>query len=142
MQEPWDPEDISIPMDEVELLGDAMEQAGLPAILRETMLRELQETKDGVHDVVFVATNGNFAIKAIHVPEAALNGKSGPVIFPSSDPMVIIAAFSKEFISRKVDEIDELEAGLRDEAWENMIAWMAESVELEYAVNPPKWEEI
>lgn len=142
MREPWDPDDISISMDQEELLGDAMDEAGLPAILKETMLKELQETKAGVHDIIFVSTNGKHAIKAIHVPASALDGKSGPVIFPSSDPLVIIAAFSKEFISSKVDEIDELDAGLRDEAWENMIAWMAESIELEYAVNPPKWEEI
>lgn len=142
MREPWDPDDFSIPMDQEELLGEAMDEAGLPAILKETMLKELQETKAGVHDIIFVSTNGERAIKAIHVPESALNGKSGPVIFPSADPLVLIAAFSKEFISRKVDEIDELDAGLRDEAWENMIAWMAESIELEYTVNPPTWEEM
>ena len=117
-----------------------METQGLSSELATCMYEELQETKEDRHNVIFIASNGELSIKAIHVPESALGGTVGPVLFPTSRPLSIIAAFSRETIQLAMNVIENLEPGLAEKCWMELLESMTEAITLEYETNPPTWE--
>ena len=117
-----------------------MDTQGLSSELATCMFEELQETKEDRHNVIFIASDGELSIKAIHVPESALDGTEGPVLFPTSRPMSIIAAFSRETIQLAIDVIENMEPGLAEECWMQLLQSMTEAITLEYETNPPTWE--
>ncbi len=142
-----DSSDNWMPMDRDDLFEDLNvftkymhESQGLDKDLAAVMFEDLQETTEGRHNVIFVASNGTLSIKAIHVPQSALEGKIGPVLFPTANPQSIIAAFSRELIQQAVDVIDELQPGLADNAWAELLESMTDAITLEYEANPPTWE--
>lgn len=108
--------------------------------LAECMFEELQETREEKHNVIFVASNGELSIKAIHVPESALGGSPGPVLFSTSKPLSIIAAFSKETIQHAMELLDGVDPGLAERLWVQLLETMTEAITIEYETNPPKWE--
>jgi|Laugresbdmm110sn_1035088.scaffolds.fasta_scaffold04428_5 hypothetical protein len=126
--------------DNVEEFVKFMKTQGLEEELATCMYEELQETKEDRHNVIFIASNGELSIKAIHVPESALGGTVGPVLFPTSRPMSIIAAFSRETIQLAIDVIENMEPGLAEECWMQLLQSMTEAITLEYETNPPTWE--
>jgi hypothetical protein len=105
--------------------------------LMHAMVEELAETSSDEHNVLFISTSGDMAIKAIHVPPSALDGKTGPVIFHHSNPKVILAAFSRDFINDGLRHIEDLEPGLRDDQWEEFIGSLNDLIELEYMLQGP-----
>lgn len=122
-------------------LEDVIKSSNISDNLTSAMLESLDETRvDGPHPVIFVSTNGEMAIKAIHVPSSAINGLNGPVLFPSANPLVVIAAFSKEYVEAQIELIERVEPGLRDEAWMVCLETMTEAITLEYENNPTSWD--
>ena len=104
--------------------------------VRNAMAEALDKTSEAEHSTIFVATNGNVAIEAIHVPAAALNGELME-LFPSSDVHLIIAAWSADFIRSKLDFIDNQPEDTRDSKWAEFVEWMTDKVIEEYEKRPP-----
>ncbi len=121
---------------------DRVHAKGLPLDVAELMHREIQETRSEGHNVIFIGTDGDKTIKAIHVPSSALGGGSGPVLFAGADDNLIIAAFSNEFMDENASRIDEEEPRLRPDMWLRFMEKLHDMVEDEYADNPPVWNEV
>lgn len=119
----------------------SVHKKGLPLDVAELMHAEMQETKEEHHNVIFIGTDGDKTIKAIHVPSSAINGGDGPVLFAGANKNLIIAAFSNEFIDAESNSIGEKEPGLRGELWVELMQRLHDMIESEYAENPPVWEE-
>ena len=139
---PFDDFEKSVTFDSKYELIAALEQSGIDDSVSAAMLEGLEETDEPVHNVMFISTDGHYAIKAIHVPASAIDGVDGPVLFPTSNPKTIIAAFSKEHIQNKMQLIEELEPGLRDDAWIEFLELLTEKVTLECESNPPLWKDL
>lgn len=140
-----DEEDIelSVEFSEKAALFKMMQEVGIEESVMSTMASELKETEDPVHNVLFVATTGRNTIKAIHVPEEALNGHPGPVLFTAANPNVVLAAFSREFIANSSDSVELLPEEEREDAWATFMEELSEMVIFEFEQNPPsKFEEI
>lgn len=127
----------SMNLNDISIIKEAIEESGMEPELMRAMLEELAETETDSHNVLFVSTNGPMAVKAIHVPASALDGKDGPVFFPHSNPRVILVAFSRDYINEGLREIEELEPGLRDEGWEEFIGALHDLIEAEYILQGP-----
>ena len=139
---PFDDFEKSVPFDRKHELIAALEESGIDDSVSAAMLEGLEETDEPVHNVMFISTDGHYAIKAIHVPASAIDGVDGPGRFPTSNPKTIIAAFSKEQIQNKMHSIEELEPGLRDDAWVEFLELLTEKVTLECESNPPLWKDL
>lgn len=142
MKNPFDDFDASVPFGEKDELSAALAASGINEDVAAAMLEELEETEQKEHNVIFVATDGAYAIKAIHVPESSINNVNGPVLFPSSNPNVILAAFSKEYIQEQIDYIERLSPGLRDESWVEFLELLNDKITLECESNPPTWKDL
>lgn len=135
--------EVSVNFNEKDILFEIMEKAGIDGDVVSTVASELEETEDPVHNVLFVATTGRNTIKAIHVPQEALNGQPGPVLFTAANPNVVIAAFSREFISDNSDSVESLPEDQQEDAWAAFMEELSDMVLLEIDVNPPtRYEEI
>lgn len=121
---------------------DSVVEKGLPLDIAQLMHSEMQETKEEEHNVIFIGTDGDKAIKAIHVPAASLNGKDGPVLFAGADEDLVIAAFSREYIDSNAQRISDEDTGLHKELWIAFMQDLHQMVEEEYTSNPPTWEEV
>ncbi|MFM9028774.1 MAG: hypothetical protein ACKOQ6_12410 [Bacteroidota bacterium] len=100
-----------------------------------------------VHNVIFVFTEGNYAVTGIHVPAESINGSTGPVIMMGSNEKHLIAAFSRENITELLTKVDVLEEGaglpgVAEQAWINELEKLVERVRVEMKNNPPEnWVE-
>ena len=65
--------------------------------LMDKLAEQMIETQGDGNDVLFCGSDGQTIIKAVHFPRSVLN-EDGPVILPSADSKVILAAFSDEFV--------------------------------------------
>lgn len=142
MINPFDDFDKSVPFERIDDLAAAITESGISNEVAAVMLQELEETEQIVHNVMFVATDGRYAIKAIHVPESSIGDVNGPVLFPCSNPNVILAAFSREYIQSHIEYIENLDAGLRDEAWVEFLECLNDKITLECESNPPTWKDL
>lgn len=77
--------------------------------LAEEIVSQLLETRDEKNNLIFVFTDGDLAVTAIHVPDESLNGEDGPMLMRGANPKSVIAAFSQSYIRKKVRIVDELE---------------------------------
>jgi hypothetical protein len=142
LSNPFDDFNKSVPFERIHELTAALAASGINDDVAAAMLEELEETEQQVHNVMFVATDGQYAIKAIHVPESSIGNVNGPVLFPCSNPNVILAAFSKEYIQAQIEYIENLDAGLRDEAWVEFLECLNDKITLECESNPPTWKDL
>ena len=71
--------------------------------LMDKLAEQMIETQGDGNDVLFCGSDGKTIIKAVHYPRSVLN-QDGPVILPSADNKVILAAFSDEFVQENLDE--------------------------------------
>lgn len=89
-------------------------------------------------DLLFIGSNGSHVVKGLHYSREVL-GSDGPVILPSSSSMVIVGAYSDEFIAQATDEIqaqyDSYEE--QSEAWERQMESYALAIARKYEENPP-----
>lgn len=105
-----------------------MESFGMSEDLMDAMSTALEATVQPVHSIIFVATDGNIAVEAIHVPQSALEDGTPCALFSGANEKVIIAAWSKDYILRILEAIERAPEDSRDVAWEKSIQWMADIV--------------
>ena len=122
-----------------ELFDEELDAADISPEIRNAVREAIQETEVEKHSVMFIATDGDLAIKAILVPKSAIMGADGPVLFAGADGHTVIAAWSKEFIEEQLEIIDNKIPGAQEKAWHLLLQWMTEEATLEYHNNPPKW---
>jgi len=95
---------------------------------------EMIETRADGNDVLFCGSDGNTIIKAVHFPRAVL-GEDGPVILPSADSKVILAAFADEFVQGNLDEVRNVfqDLEVREHQWEQFLNGLAAKVSRKHA---------
>lgn len=131
-----EPEEIEGLRDEI--LNFLMQLPGHETLkLKDLMSRlhhEMQETQADGNDVLFCGSDGKTIIKAVHYPRSVL-GEDGPVILPSADSKVILAAFSDEFVQGSLDEVRNVFADgeVREHQWEQFLNGLAAQVSRKHA---------
>ncbi|SVB48274.1 uncharacterized protein METZ01_LOCUS201128 [marine metagenome] len=102
--------------------------------LMDRLSSEMVETVADGNDVLFCGSDGKTIIKAVHFPRSVL-GEDGPVILPSADPKVILAAFADEFVQGSLDEVRNVFADLevREHQWEQFLNSLAAKVSRKHA---------
>ena len=94
--------------------------AGIAGLLAAEMAEQQSE---GESSMLFCGSDGRVVVKAYHYPRELI-GSDGPICLPSSNDLVVIGAYSDEFIQRQSDEIrnefpfDEM---AREKAWEQFL---------------------
>ena len=102
--------------------------------LMDKLAEQMIETQKDGNDVLFCGSDGKTIIKAVHFPRSVL-GEDGPVILPSADPKVILAAFADEFVQGSLDEVRNVFADLevREHQWEQFLNSLAAKVSRKHA---------
>jgi hypothetical protein len=137
-----------------EFLNELDSSSISPEIVNEVR-QQLADVEDEQSSIIFIFTEGRYVVTGIHVHPAALDGKDGPILMRGAGDNLIIAAFSRNYIIRLLEESEELEtygeesAGLfpglnqQEHAWMQQLEKMASLVRVELVSNPPeKWEDI
>lgn len=81
----------------------------------------------------------------MHYDRKLLGGVDGPVIFPSANPMVVIGAYSNEFIENKAAEFRTSYADSEDceQQWHLFLNGLADEVAYKAEILPaPKFEDL
>jgi len=126
-----------------------LEKRNVSNVLADEIVSQLLETRDEKNNLIFLFTDGDLAVTAIHVPDESLNGEDGPMLMRGANSKSVIAAFSQSYIRKKVKIVDELEiiTGLKkseaDKAWVEELETMATAIMVKMKENPPEaWEEL
>jgi|TARA_Y100001951_G_scaffold61752_1_gene49261 hypothetical protein len=108
------------------------------------LAKEVIGTIHKEHDVLFCGSNGQNVVKCLHYDRSVLNGEDGPVIIASANPMVILAAYSNEYIERKVDEYRNLfsDPELMEVEWQLFLNSLAEDIALHHSGEEVNWEKL
>jgi acetone carboxylase gamma subunit len=110
----------------------------------QALIGELILTPNKEHDVVFCGSNGKNIIKCVHYDRAVL-GDDGPIILPSANPLVTLAAISTQKVNDTVSEYKNIypDPEVCESHWQafldstaNDIAHMAETS------SPARWEQL
>lgn len=122
--------------------------ASMDVDVAQEVISQLREATSEKHNIVFIFTEGDYVVTAIHVPKNSINGENGPVLLRGATDKSIIAAFSKEYIQSEISSVDSIEdeaglIGIADAAWLGKLEKMALAVKIEMDTNPPeKWEDL
>ena len=135
--------------DELELLEflqslPAEAQEHIASVLN-TLISELMGTSVKDDDVLFCGSNGKRVVKCMHYDRKLLGGVDGPVLFPSANPMVVIGAYSNEFIENKAQEfrINYADSEECEQQWHHFLNSLADDVANKSEVLPaPKFEDL
>jgi len=102
--------------------------------LMDKLAEQMVETQGDGNDVLFCGSDGKTIIKAVHYPRSVLN-QDGPVILPSADSKVILAAFSDEFVQENLDEVRNVfqDLSVREHQWEQFLNSLAAKVSRAHA---------
>ena len=102
--------------------------------LMDKLAEQMIETQGDGNDVLFCGSDGQTIIKAVHFPRSVLN-EDGPVILPSADSNVILAAFSDEFVQSNLDEVRNVfsDKSVREHQWEQFLNSLAAKVSRAHA---------
>lgn len=112
------------------------------------VITQLIEASGEKHNIIFIFTEGDYVVTAIHVPKKAINGDDGPVLLRGATDKSIIAAFSKEYIQSEISIVDAIEEGaglipVGETVWLTKLEKMALAIKMEMDTNPPeKWEDL
>ena len=104
--------------------------------LMDKLAEQMIETQSDGNDVLFCGSDGKTIIKAVHFPRSSL-GSDGPVILPSADSKVILAAFSDEYVQTNLDEVRNVfqDPSVREHQWEQFLNGLATQVSRAHAEN-------
>jgi len=133
--------------DNAELLK-ILTEASMDVDVAQEVIAQLREASGEKHNIIFIFTEGDYVVTAIHVPQKSINGETGPVLLRGATDKSIIAAFSKEYIQSEISNVDSIEegaglTGIADAAWLAKLEKMALAVKVEMDTNPPeKWEDL
>ena len=102
--------------------------------LMDKLAEQMIETQGDGNDVLFCGSDGQTIIKAVHFPRSVLN-EDGPVILPSADSKVILAAFSDEFVQSNLEEVRNVfqDPEVREHQWEQFLNSLAAKVSRAHA---------
>lgn len=102
--------------------------------LMDKLAEQMVETQKDGNDVLFCGSDGKTIIKAVHFPRSSLGG-DGPVILPSADSKVILAAFSDEYVQENLDEVRNVfqDSSVREHQWEQFLNGLATQVSRAHA---------
>tara|TARA_Y100000758_G_scaffold262151_1_gene200664 strand:+ start:1636 stop:2076 length:441 start_codon:yes stop_codon:yes gene_type:complete len=131
-----DPQEIEVLRDEI--LKFLQNLPGPESIklknLMDKLAEQMIETQADGNDVLFCGSDGQTIIKAVHFPRSSL-GADGPVILPSADSKVILAAFSDEFVQENLDEVRNVfqDLSVREHQWEQFLNGLAAKVSRAHA---------
>lgn len=105
--------------------------------LMDKLAEQMVETQKDGNDVLFCGSDGNTIIKAVHYPRSVLQ-EDGPVILPSADSTVILAAFSDEYVQGSLDEVRNVfqDPEVREHQWEQFLNSLAIKVSRKHAETP------
>jgi hypothetical protein len=105
--------------------------------LMDKLAEQMIETQADGNDVLFCGSDGQTIIKAVHYPRSVLQ-EDGPVILPSADSKVILAAFSDEFVQTSLDEVRNIfpDLEVREHQWEQFLNSLAVKVSRKNAETP------
>lgn len=105
--------------------------------LMDKLAEQMVETQKDGNDVLFCGSDGNTIIKAVHYPRSVLQ-EDGPVILPSADNTVILAAFSDEYVQGSLDEVRNVfqDPEVREHQWEQFLNSLAIKVSRKNAETP------
>lgn len=112
--------------------------------LMDKLAEQMVETQKDGNDVLFCGSDGNTIIKAVHYPRSVLQ-EDGPVILPSADSTVILAAFSDEFVQSNLDEVRNVfrDPEVREHQWEQFLNSLAAKVSRAHAESAVfDWDEV
>ena len=110
----------------------------------QALISELIFTPNKEHDVVFCGSNGKNVIKCVHYDRAVL-GDDGPIILPSSNPLVTLAAISTEKVNETVAEYKNIypDPELCESHWQAFLDSTAvEIAHLAETIVPVRWEQL
>ena len=128
--------------EERELLVEKFKKGRMDPGIAELVVEQLAESQEDTSNVIFLFSEGDYVVTAIHVPHEAINTK-GPVLIRGINEKSVIAAFSREFIREKLDIVEGDDAGLPERAWIRELEKLAEMVKFEMVTNPPKdWDDL
>tara|TARA_B110001454_G_scaffold11833_1_gene10889 strand:+ start:96 stop:527 length:432 start_codon:yes stop_codon:yes gene_type:complete len=118
---------MSMPSHEAEKLKNLMDK----------LAEQMMETQKDGSDVLFCGSDGKTIIKAVHYPRSVLQ-EDGPVILPSADSKVILAAFSDEYVQGSLDEVRNVfqDLEVREHQWEQFLNSLAVKVSRKHAETP------
>ena len=105
--------------------------------LMDKLAEQMIETQKDGNDVLFCGSDGQTIIKAVHYPRSVLQ-EDGPVILPSADSKVILAAFADEFVQGSLDEVRNVfqDPEVREHQWEQFLNSLAVKVSRKNAETP------
>ena len=105
--------------------------------LMDKLAEQMIETQKDGNDVLFCGSDGQTIIKAVHYPRSVLQ-EDGPVILPSADSKVILAAFSDEYVQGSLDEVRNVfqDSEVREHQWEQFLNSLAVKVSRKNAETP------
>jgi hypothetical protein len=117
--------------------------AAISSVLN-VLIGEVKRIVHGEQDVLFCSSNGVSVIKCLHYDRSMLDGEDGPVIFPSSNPMVLLAAYSNEYIEGKVAEYRNIysDPELVESQWQVFLNSLAEDIVAQHPGEEPNWESL
>ena len=112
--------------------------------LMDKLAEQMIETQGDGNDVLFCGSDGQTIIKAVHFPRSVLQ-EDGPVILPSADSKVILAAFSDEFVQSNLEEVRNVfqDPEVREHQWEQFLNSLAAKVSRAHAESATfDWDEV
>lgn len=130
-------------------LKNDMRKSGVDEELAQEVLAQVSEITQEMHNIIFVFTDGKWAVTGIHVPDEAIGDEESPVLIKGANPRHIIAAFPESEIREKIKIADGVEiiTGLThdaDSAWVEELENMCKTVKMKIRNNPPReeWEDL
>lgn len=128
----------------LEKLTESLLSAKIDTDIANLVAQEMLDSSEQAHNTIFIFTENDYVVTAIHVPYEAL-GSDGPVLARGANDKSIIACFSKDKILGMLDELDRAADtdGPSEEKWVQMLDSLADLVRLEIQLSPPeKWDQL
>jgi hypothetical protein len=113
-------------------------------ILIQQLISELLLTPTKEHDVVFCGSNGKNIIKCVHYDRNVL-GDDGPVILPSANPLVTLAAISTQKVNEVVTEYKNIypDPAVCESHWQSFLDNTASDIaHMAETRSPARWEQL
>jgi len=120
----WKYMDEQFEFDDEENLQSALDDLGkIDVGLAKAMKDELKGVKEGDNNILMIGTNGEVTVTIIHVPASALNNKKGPILLPTTDPIRIVAAVSRESLAEWMEKKEKeiIDPLVLESAWGGML---------------------
>jgi hypothetical protein len=147
-REYWESSEDSSPFEKKKLI-EMLTNSGAELDIAHEVADQLSMVDQDNNNVIFIFTDDNqLVVTGIHVPAESLNGETGPVLMRGGNEKSIIAAFSRDFIAERLENVDSVveKTGLpraSDDLWVGELENLAEMVRLEMKANPPEsWDEL